>query len=321
VETRPDHIDDDELHWFRKLGVTKVQIGIQNLDDRILRLNNRGETVQDTRNAIRLLRLAGFKIHAHWMPNLLGATPDSDIKDFGQLWQDLALKPDELKIYPCMLLENAELYEYWQRGEYQPYSEEEITEILIACKVQVPPYVRINRVVRDIPTTNVVEGLKKANLRQIAQQRMAERGLKCQCIRCREIKRRYVSFEALSFHNLQYETDATVEHFLSFETDRHIAGFLRLSLPKPDVHLPIKQLKGQAMIREVHVYGPAIPIGESSMGQAQHIGLGSRLIVEAKKLAQKAGYGRIAVISAIGTQEYYAKHGFELDGLYMSGAL
>lgn len=321
VETRPDHIDADELRWFRKLGVTKVQIGIQSLDDRILKLNNRGETVQDTRNAIRLLRLAGFKIHAHWMPNLLGATPDSDIKDFALLWQDPALRPDELKIYPCMLLENAELYEYWQRGEYQPYSEEEITEILIACKTQVPPYVRINRVVRDIPTTNVVEGLKKANLRQIAQQRMAERGLKCQCIRCREIKRRYVNFDELSFRNLRYETDATVEHFLSFETDQHIAGFLRLSLPKSEVHLPIEQLTGQAMIREVHVYGPAIPIGESSTGQAQHIGLGSRLIVEAKKLAQHAGYQRIAVISAIGTQEYYAKHGFELDGLYMSGAL
>jgi elongator complex protein 3 len=220
-----------------------------------------------------------------------------------------------------MLLENAELYEYWQRGEYQPYSEEEITEVLIACKVQVPPYVRINRVVRDIPTTNVVEGLKKANLRQIAQQRMEERGLKCRCIRCREIRRRYVNFDELSFHNLPYETDATVEHFLSFETDQYIAGFLRLSLPKPDVRLPIEKLRGQAMIREVHVYGPAVPIGESSTGQAQHIGLGSRLIVEAKKLARIAGYRRIAVISAIGTQEYYLKHGFELDGLYMSGAL
>jgi elongator complex protein 3 len=321
VETRPDHIDSDELRWFRKLGVTKVQIGVQSLDDRILRLNNRGETVQDTRNAIRLLRLAGFKIHAHWMPNLLGATPDSDVKDFGQLWQDLALRPDELKIYPCMLLENAELHEYWQRGEYQPYSEEEITEVLIACKAQVPPYVRINRVVRDIPTTNVVEGLKKANLRQIAQQRMTERGMKCQCIRCREIKRRNVDLDALTFHDLPYETDATDEHFLSFETERHIAGFLRLSLPKPGVQVPVEQLVGQAMIREVHVYGPAIPIGESSSGKAQHIGLGSRLIDKAKKIARMADYRRIAVISAIGTQEYYAKHGFESDDLYMSAAL
>jgi elongator complex protein 3 len=321
VETRPDHINNNELVWFRKLGVTKVQIGIQSLNDRILRLNNRGETVQDTRKAIRLLRLAGFKIHAHWMPNLLGATPESDIKDFSLLWHDLALRPDELKIYPCMLLENAELYEYWQRGEYQPYTEEEIIEILVACKAQVPPYVRINRVIRDIPTTNVVEGFKKANLRQIAQQRMAEREMKCQCIRCREIKRRYVNIDELSFHDLPYETDATFEHFLSFETDQHIAGFLRLSLPKPNVYMPIEQLVGQAMIREVHVYGPAIPIGESSTGQAQHIGLGTRLIVEAKKIAREAGYRRIAVISAIGTQEYYLKHGFELDNLYMSGEL
>ncbi|MFW6184479.1 MAG: elongator complex protein 3, partial [Chloroflexota bacterium] len=123
VETRPDHVDEDELRWFRHLGVTKVQIGVQSLNDRILALNRRGETVADVRHAVRLLRLAGFKIHVHWMPNLLGATPQSDIEDFGRLWSDRALRPDELKIYPCMLLENAELYEYWQRGEYQPYSD------------------------------------------------------------------------------------------------------------------------------------------------------------------------------------------------------
>jgi elongator complex protein 3 len=122
VETRPDHVTADELRWFRYLGVTKVQIGVQSLDDRILALNNRGETVEQTRQAIRFLRLAGFKIHAHWMPNLLGATPESDIADFSRLWRDPALRPDEIKIYPCMLLANAELYDYWQRGEYRPYT-------------------------------------------------------------------------------------------------------------------------------------------------------------------------------------------------------
>lgn len=321
VETRPDHVNAEELRWLRYLGVTKVQIGVQSLDDKILKLNNRGETVQDSREAMRQLRLAGFKIHAHWMPNLLGATPESDVTDFGRLWRDTALRPDELKIYPCMLLENTELYEFWQRGEYQPYSEEEIIEVLIACKLQVPAYVRINRIVRDIPTTNVVEGMTKANLRQVVQRHMAKRGLKCRCIRCREVRRRPVDPDQLSLQEKVYETDATTENFLSFETSDHIAGFLRLSLPKPGMALPISELSGHAMIREVHVYGPALPIGEASNGEAQHIGLGRQLIGKAQEIARDAGFSQLAVISAIGTREYYARLGFELDGLYMTKML
>lgn len=322
VETRPDHVTPEELQWFRYLGVTKVQIGVQSLDDRILALNKRGETVADVRNAMRLLRLAGFKIHAHWMPNLLGATPQSDLEDFGRLWSDPALQPDELKIYPCMLLENAELYEYWQRGEYEPYDEETLVELLAAAKAQTPRFVRINRVVRDIPTTNVVAGFKKANLRQIAQQRLREQGLACHCIRCREIRRETVAPEDLALRVLSYETDATSEHFLSFErADGRIAGFLRLSLPDPAQPHPFPELAGQAMIREVHVYGPAVPIGEESQGEAQHVGLGAQLIARAKEMSRAAGYERIAVISAIGTRRYYARHGFAVDGLYMTAPL
>ncbi|MGB3716932.1 MAG: tRNA uridine(34) 5-carboxymethylaminomethyl modification radical SAM/GNAT enzyme Elp3 [Candidatus Promineifilaceae bacterium] len=321
VETRPDHIDEDELRWFRYLGVTKVQIGVQSLDDRILKLNNRGESVADTRKAVRLLRLGGFKIHAHWMPNLLGATPQSDIEDFGRLWSDPAIRPDELKIYPCMLLENAELYAYWQRGEYRPYTEEEIIDLLVACKIQVPPYVRINRVIRDIPTTNVVEGIKRANLRQIVQQQMAEQGLTCRCIRCREVRRELVDPADLSLLDETYETPDTTEHFLSFETEHKIAGFLRLSLPNPGVSSPIEEVSNQAMIREVHIYGPAVRIGDSSDGEAQHTGLGAQLIEEAKRIAREAGFKRIAVISAIGTREYYARHGFDVDELYMTADL
>jgi elongator complex protein 3 len=252
------------------------------------------------------------------MPNLLGATPQSDILDFGRLWSDPALRPDELKIYPCMLLENAELHEYWQRGEYKPYTEDQITEVLIACKRQVPRYVRINRIVRDIPTDNVVAGMKRANLRQVAQQKMAERGQRCRCIRCREVRRRQIEIGDLALHSERYETDATTEYFLSFESDEHIAGFLRLSLPCPDVEPPLDELKGKAMIREVHVYGPAVPIGSAGDGDAQHSGLGSRLLAEAKKIARGADFSHLAVISAIGTREYYSRHGFVADGLYMS---
>ncbi len=323
VETRQDHVDVDELRWLRYLGVTKVQVGIQSLDERVLALNNRGHDVQSTRDAFRLLRLAGFKIHGHWMANLLGATPESDVEDFGKIWSDTAVRPDELKVYPCMLVENAELYEYWQRGEYHPYDEETLTELLVACKVQVPRYVRLNRVIRDFPTNNVVAGNKKANLRQIALQRMADRGLSCQCIRCREVRRDKVKPGDLSLKIETYETDATTEHFLSFETDDDkLAGFLRLSLPHRDAPHPLPELENHAMIREVHVYGPALNLGEDSSGEAQHMGLGSELIDKAKEMARAAGYGKIAVISAIGTREYYAKHhNFQMDGLYMTADL
>ncbi len=322
VETRQDHVDADELRWFRYLGVTKVQVGIQSVDERVLALNNRGHDVQATRDAFRLLRLAGFKIHGHWMPNLLGATVESDVADYGRLWTDPSFKPDELKLYPTMLLENAELYEYWQRGEYKPYKEEEVIDVLIRCKVQTPPYARLTRIIRDIPTTNVVEGFKKANLRQMAQQRMKKQGLQCQCIRCREVKRQKLTIDELHLTIETYDTDGTTEHFLSFVTeDNQIAGFLRLSFPDKAQALPLPELADHAMIREVHVYGPAVSVGDESQGEAQHIGLGSQLVEKAKEMAREAGYGRIAVISAIGTQEYYAKHGFVVDGLYMTAVI
>ena len=327
VETRQDHVDVDELRWFRYLGVTKVQVGIQTLDERVLALNKRGHDVQSTRDAFRLLRLAGFKIHGHWMANLLGATVASDIEDFGRLWSDPAIRPDELKLYPCMLLPNAELHDYWLRGEYTPYTEEDVVEVLAECKAQVPRYVRLNRVVRDFPTTNVVAGNKKANLRQIAQEKLHEEGRPCRCIRCREIRRDAIHFEELELRDLTYETDATTEHFLSYETaagfphEDRLAGFLRLSLPDPDINHPLPELTGHAMIREVHVYGPALNLGDDSRGEAQHIGLGTRLIERAKEIARAGGYRRMAVISAIGTREYYARLGFELDGLYMTCAL
>lgn len=322
VETRQDHIDVDELRWLRTLGVTKVQVGIQSMDERILALNQRGHDAQSTRDAFRLLRLAGFKIHGHWMANLLGATPVSDIVDFGRLWSDPAIRPDELKLYPCMLVENAELYDFWRRGEYQPYTEQEVLNVLVACKAQVPRYVRLNRVIRDFPTTNVVEGNKKANLRQLAQQELIDRGTPCQCIRCREVRRDPVAGADLSLRTLTYETDATTEHFLSYESaDDRLAGFLRLSFPHRDQPHPLPELENHAMIREVHVYGPALNLGDDSQGEAQHIGLGTRLVRQAMTMARAAGYGRIAVISAIGTREYYAKHGFRIDGLYMTADL
>ncbi len=324
IETRPDWITPREVRWLRRLGVTKVQMGVQSLDDRILSLNRRGHTVDDVRRAVRLLRLAGFKIHLHWMPNLLGATPESDREDFARLWADPALRPDELKIYPCMLLADAELYKEWQRGNYRPYEEEELIDLLAACKAMVPRYCRINRVIRDIPAQNIVAGSRTSNLRQVVQAVMAKRGLRCQCIRCREVRGRPVSDEELRLEVITYPTDATEERFISFVTaDDHLAGFLRLSLPRPGL-APDEQpeeLRGAAVIREVHVYGPALGIGHTSEGEAQHRGLGSRLVAEAQRQARLAGFRRLAVISAVGTRGYYRRLGFKLGELYMVRAI
>ncbi len=324
VETRPDYITVEEARRLRRLGVTKVQLGAQSTQDAILELNRRGHTVEDTRRAVRLLRLAGFKIHLHWMPNLLGATPASDLADFQNLWSDQALRPDELKIYPTALIEGTELYRRWEQGQYQPYGDEELIELLAACKQLVPLYCRINRVIRDIPSHHIVAGSKQTHLRMVVQQRMRARGQQCRCIRCREVRGEKLDPQQLRRDDFCYATDATVEHFISFVTpDDRLAGFLRLSLPSAEVKTEevIEELRGCAVIREVHVYGPALEIGESSHGEAQHTGLGRQLAEQAMQIARSTGFQRLAVISAIGTREYYRKLGFELGELYMSRPL
>ena len=321
IETRPDEITPDELAWLRYLGVTKVQMGAQSLDDRILEINKRGHDVAATRRATALLRAAGFKIVLHWMPNLHGATPDSDREDFARLWQGFC--PDEIKIYPTQLLANAELYEYWQRGEFKPYTTQELIELIADIKPTIPRYCRVNRVIRDIPSTNVVEGNRRTSLRQDVHEELRRRGTRCQCVRCREVRGRPVSPVALRLDDLTYTADFAEEHFISFVTpDDRIAGFVRLSLPaagSPQTGLP--DLDGAALIREVHVYGQSLSVGEEKEGAAQHSGLGTRLIEEAEKAARGAGFGRLAVISAIGTRQYYLERGFERGAAYLVKSL
>jgi elongator complex protein 3 len=321
IETRPDNITMAEVQRLRWLGVTKVQLGAQSLDDKILALNKRGHDVQATRRAVRLLRLAGFKLHLHWMPNLLGATPESDRADFRRLWDDPALRPDEIKIYPCSMIESTELHGHYQRGEYRPCTDAELIELLIDCKSIVPPYCRINRVIRDIPANYIAAGSTASHLRVVVQREMKQRGVRCNCIRCREVRGEKVGADTLQLETTKYDTDATTEHFLSYVSPRgKLAGFLRLSLPSSDTPRDeiLDELRVCAVIREVHVYGPALEIGEASRGEAQHTGLGTRLIEQATQIARAAGYQRIAVISAIGTREYYRKLGFELGELYMA---
>jgi len=323
VETRPDQITPTQLAWLRRLGVTKVQMGAQSLDDRILALNRRGHTVADTLRAIALLRAGGFKIVLHWMPNLLGATPASDREDFARLWQTAdqgtGYCPDEIKIYPTQLLKTAKLYHYWKRGEYHPYNEETLIQLVADVKVATPRYCRINRVIRDIPSYNVVEGSKRSSLRQDAQVELTRRGLRCQCIRCREVRGQAVDPDHLTLDDLTYRAANAEEHFLSFITlEDQLAGYLRLSFPNDKTPESISEdLAGAAIIREVHVYGQSLAVGAVLPGAAQHSGLGTRLIKQAEVLAHSRGFPNLAVISAVGTRKYYPERGFSKGQLYM----
>ncbi len=330
IETRPDWITPEEIVHLRRLGVTKVQIGVQSLDDEILALNQRGHDVAAVRHALGLLRTAGFKLHLHWMPNLYGATPASDRADFARFFEDSAIRPDELKIYPCSLIAGTELYNRYLAGDYVPYSEDELVDLLADVKPTIPPYTRVNRLFRDIPAHHIQAGVKLSNLRQVVHEALERRGQRCGCIRCHEIRRREVSFEQLDLRVYSYTTDLTQEYFLHYSTnDRYaepglIAGFLRLSLPnavQSGSRAFLPEIAGHAMIREVHIYGPALRIGAESSGQPQHVGLGTRLLDAARQISRRAGHTHISVIAATGTQAYYAARGFANGELYMTASL
>jgi elongator complex protein 3 len=317
IETRPDHVNPDELAWLRRLGVTKVQMGAQSLDDHILEINQRGHSLAETHQAVALLRAGGFKIVLHWMPNLLGATVESDREDFSRLWDELA--PDEIKIYPTQLLKNAELYDYWQEGSYKPYTTHELVNLIADIKPAIPRYCRVNRVIRDIPSDNVVEGNKRTSLRQDVHKELNRRGQQCHCVRCREVRGKPIKLGELEMEDFVYPAEFAEEHFISWVTpDDKLAGFLRLSLPGPDSpDTKIADLKEAAIIREVHVYGQSLQVGEENAGAAQHAGLGSKLLEKADQIARENGFKRIAVISAIGTRLYYLERGFERGLLYL----
>jgi len=320
LETRPDHVNPEELLRLRRLGATKVQIGVQSLDDAVLDANRRGHDVAATRRAFRLLREAGFKIHAHWMANLLGATPESDLADFARLFDDPDFRPDELKLYPCSLIESAELMRFWKSGDWRPYTDAELLSVVAGALPTVPRWCRVTRVIRDISSDDIVAGNKRTNFRQIAEAEVARRGARISEIRAREIRGEGFDADALRLVETAYAAGGGRELFLEFATaDDRIVAFVRLALPAAPSFVP--ELGRSAIVRELHVYGGAVRIGAEADRRAQHRGLGARLLEAAAERARDAGYATLSVISAIGTRDYYRRQGFADGALYQHRVL
>jgi elongator complex protein 3 (tRNA carboxymethyluridine synthase) len=314
-ETRPDHVDEAEALRLRRLGATKVQLGVQSLSDGVLERNRRGHDVAATRRAFRMLRAAGFKIQAHWMPNLLGSSPEADVADFERLFADPELRPDELKVYPCSLVQSAELVQDWRAGRWRPYTHDELLLVLSEALRRVPRWCRVTRVVRDISSDDILVGNKLTNFREIAEAHLAARGERAGDIRAREIRGGRFDARTRVARATGYATGVGREIFLERSTpDDRLLAFLRLSLPA-DASAPA-ELAGCAVVRELHVYGAALPLGARGADGAQHRGLGTELLLEAAARARDAGYARLAIISAVGTRPYYRRHGFRDGPLY-----
>lgn len=334
-ETRPETVTLSAALEMRRLGATKVQVGVQSLRPDTLVRCMRRTTLSDIRRAFNVLRMCGFKIHAHFMVNLPGATPETDVEDFTRFATAPEYAPDELKLYPCVMVAGTRLQEMCQAGEWLPYESDDLEDLLERCVRAVPPFQRISRMVRDISAHDILAGNRKANLRQTVERRLA-----AQCVPVAEIRFREIAtgeFDPASFavSRVDYDVATGTEHFFQWEDDAgRIAGFLRLHLPDPrkvaSLFTPdrlssegseLKSIRAsghdpfQAMIREVHVYGAAAGLHEVGAG-AQHVGFGRALIKAACELAARRGYRSVSVISAVGTRGYYRKLGFEECGFY-----
>jgi elongator complex protein 3 len=319
IETRPDYLREHHLNTILELGATKVEMGVQTIDDTLLKNIHRGHTVRDVIEANRRLRDTCFKIGFHMMPGLPGSDVEKDLEVFRELFENPDFRPDYLKIYPTLVTEGTELEKLWREGRYTPLGDAEAVELIARIKAILPPYVRLQRVQRDIPAHQILAGIKKSHIRQLAAKRLSERGESCQCIRCREAGHR--KLKGLQVENIAqqihtYEACGGVEHFISYEdANQTLVGFLRLRYPYKPYR---RELQGAALIRELHIYGRLTPLGEKpDVGGWQHLGYGERLIKTAEELSEREGYRKIAVISGIGVREYYRRLGYRREGAYM----
>jgi elongator complex protein 3 len=321
LETRPDEITEQVIKNFRNLGCTRVQIGVQHTDDKILKISKRGHDNEQAIIATRLLKENGFKVDHHFMPDLPGSTPAKDLKMMQEVFAGSSLQPDQIKIYPCIVNEYAPLYEWFQKGKYKPYTEKQLLNLLLEIKKIVPYWVRINRLIRDIPEESITAGNKITNLRQFLQKRLAEENEKCHCIRCREIglkEKKDTKVKPQLFID-KYEASGGIEYFLSFEDKKRetLLAFLRLRINGPENKVAFGVLEDASIVRELHVYGQMITTGEKSKTATQHQGFGKKLMTEAEKITIKNRLNQIAVISGVGVHGYYRKLGYRLQNTYM----
>ncbi|PIR74884.1 MAG: tRNA uridine(34) 5-carboxymethylaminomethyl modification radical SAM/GNAT enzyme Elp3 [Candidatus Magasanikbacteria bacterium CG10_big_fil_rev_8_21_14_0_10_47_10] len=323
LETRPDAISPKSIYHMRRQGCTRVELGLQAPDDAILKLVHRGHTVDEFKIAMKLLRDAGFKVDLHFMPDLPGTTPAHDVEMYKLLFEDTALRPDMVKIYPNTVIKSAELYQWFLDGRYKPYGDEALFDALLEMKKSTPRYCRISRLIRDIPATEIEAGNIVTNLREVLAHKMAKNGDTCECLRCREISRHknLVDAEQVLFVD-EYETVGGKEYFITFEDKDRTAvfGFLRLRIPTESndaLEKLMPEIKHAAFIRELHVYGQLVSIGERDARASQHKGLGKKLVAEAERIAAEQGFQRVAVISGVGVRGYYAKLGYTKEGTYM----
>jgi len=319
LETRPDYINLEEIKRMRELGCTRVELGAQTVYDDVLKKNQRGHTVAQTIAATKLLKNAGFKINYHTMLNLPGSSILRDRQMFIELFSNSDFQPDLLKIYPCAVLKTAQLYTLWQAKKYRPYTEKQLVSLLMDIKKTIPPYVRIQRIIRDIPAGDIVAGSKTSNLRQLINNLGKKQ---CQCIRCREIREQYAITDKIKLFRYDYTASGGQEIFLSFASpdQKKLYALLRLRLNPASLGsgeiLPV--LQNAALVRELHTYGQLINIGQKTDIKAQHIGLGKKLMIEAEKIVKKeTSFKKIAVISGVGVREYYKKLGYRLEDEYM----
>ena len=318
LETRPDHIDEAEVKRLRQLGCTRIQLGVQHTDNKILELIRRGDTYENAVTATRLLKETGFKVDHHYMPDLPSSTPAKDLAMFQQVYTDGTLMPDQVKIYPTVVNEYAQLWHWYKNGRYKPYTEKELQDLLLEIKKITPPYVRINRLIRDIPEESIIAGNKITNLRQYLQEELKRLGQPCKCIRCREPRADVSEITNSKLQITKYKASAGQEYFLSYESpdNKTIYAFLRLRFNKEPAKNFLPELQGAALVRELHVYGQMIPV-DSGSSHAQNLGLGRQLMAKAEELTKEQGLKKIAVIAGIGVREYYKKLGYSLEGTYM----
>ena len=323
IETRPDWCQQEEIDRMLEFGTTRVELGVQTLSDDIYRLVRRGHRVEDVVRATTLLREHGFKVYYHWMPGLPGSTPEMDLRLSRRLFDDESFRPDGLKLYPTMVVAGTELEKWYREGRYQPYDADTMINLTMGIKLIVPRYVRISRVLRDIPSKFVVAGLKDS-VRDVVKERMRQEAVECKCIRCREYGHRArAGWEIGEPHmvRMDYEASGGKEVFLSFEDEKEtLFGLLRLRIQSRPVPALGQGLNGNlALIRELHVFGPEVPLSEQRNEAAQHKGLGKALLREAERIASDEFQAQeVIILSGTGAREYYrTEFGYSSQGDYM----